>query len=166
MEKVLRALRFLSLALWLSLTGFVLLNIYFAATGQFWIYISRPFSVEYKNTAKLIAYVRITNKGFFDIMNFVLKGSLTDGRGQPLCENSTKIKRIGPGADLFIEFVLYLPSDTLKTEGAFDMIITANMIYAYIFPMRVKVSFEVEAPSSLISSSSMADLGVIHHVFC
>ena len=39
MEKALRALRLISLALWLLLVGFIGLNIYLAATGQFWIYV-------------------------------------------------------------------------------------------------------------------------------
>jgi len=151
LEKALRALRLISLVSWLLLVSFIGLNIYLAATGQFWIYISRPFSIRYKNITKFVAYVRIINKGFFDIINLDLKASLLDREGRILCENSTRIEEVRPGADMLLSIVIYLPLEASGAGGPLNMTIIASMIYAYVFPMDIKASFKVEAPAALSS---------------
>jgi len=155
MEKALKVLGLLSLVLWASLAGLIVSCIYFASTGQFLVYIGEPFSIEYDGVTKYIIFVHVVNKGVFDIINFNLKASLLDGKGQVLCENSTRMKSISPGTDMFIRFVVCL-SDSPVGEGPLNLTVVASMVYAYIFPMRVSAHFMVEAPGPSAAMSTWA----------
>ena len=147
MERALKAFGITNTVLWVLLIGFTAFAIYFVAVGAVFIYIDRPFLLEYKEIAKYVVYIYVKNNGMLSINKLYLKATLSNRVGL-ICENSTRLGDVEPGTELIFPFVLYLPPKVPKSEEPMNLMVVADMLYAYMFPVTINVTFEVKTPGN------------------